>query len=670
MLICPHCQSENPEVNKFCRSCGSSLEYKICHNCETSIPLEAKQCSNCGASVQTVFWGIIAEEQPIKHKKPLPQPKQLVFSSNESPQAPIIETLDSKIKYLDRDRRYHLDFEQDEPLKPIYLSSSTSKLFQGQVIDLKPLQKSYLATIREEQTELFGELEQELDSSYLRVAQYWNLIGIPTHALPYLIMEQFTSVIPEIYDAWRYNNQGIVLLSDRSSWSLLTDTWLREDLPLMQILWSLNEILKLWNPLAQIECNISLLIKDNLRVDEDDSFCLQQLHINADGVKPSLADLGKIWRSWLNESGINNQNNLNRLIDRMIAEEFPTVEELIEQLQQINSEISEFDVNQITNEDEDLVLSSVNSAENELRELTDFTFFADEDKQQNINYDSETDEQPTMVLPMELASIVNASCTDIGIQRDHNEDFFGIQTTIITKENNWGTKVSAKGLYIVCDGMGGHAAGEVASSMAVETLQNYFQSHWQDTMPTKEIIEEGIFLANQTLYQTNIDNSRSGNGRMGTTLVMALLQDTALTIAHVGDSRIYRVTRQKGLEQLTLDHEVGQREINRGVEPEIAYARLDAYQLTQALGPRDDNYVRPEIQELEITEDSLILLCSDGLCDNDLLESHWETYLNPLISSNANLKEGLLELIDFANEYNGHDNVTAILIRIKLKPAL
>lgn len=670
MLICPHCQSENPEVNKFCCSCGSSLEYKICHNCETSIPLQAKQCSNCGASVQTVFWGIISEEQPIKHKKPLPQPKQLVFSSNESPQAPIIKSLDSKIKYLDRNQRYHLDFEQDEPLKPIYLSSSTSKLFQGQVIDLKPLQKTYLATIREEQTELFGELEQELNGSYLRVAQYWNLIGIPTHALPYLIMERFTSVIPEMYDAWRYNNQGIVLLSDRSSWSLLTDTWLREDLPLIQILWSLNEILKLWNPLAQIECNISLLIKDNLRVDEDDSFCLQQLHINADGVKPSLADLGKIWRSWLKESGITNQHNLNRLIDRMIAGEFPTVEELIERLQQINSEISEFDVDRITNDCEDLMLSSVDSAENELSELTDFTFFAEEDEQQNINYDSETDEQPTMVLPMELASIADASCTDIGIQRDHNEDFFGIQTTIITKENNWGTKIGAKGLYIVCDGMGGHAAGEVASSMTVETLQNYFQSHWQDTMPTKEIIEAGIFLANQTLYQTNIDNSRSGNGRMGTTLVMALLQDTALTIAHVGDSRIYRVTRQKGLEQLTLDHEVGQREINRGVEPEIAYARMDAYQLTQALGPRDDNYVRPEIQELEITEDSLILLCSDGLCDNDLLESHWETYLNPLISSNANLKEGLLELIDFANEYNGHDNVTAISIRIKLKPAL
>ena len=670
MLICPHCQSENPDVNKFCCSCGSSLEYKICHNCETSIPLQAKQCSNCGASVQTVFWGIISEEQPIKHKKPLPQPKQLVFSSNESPQVPIIKTLDSKKKYLDRNQRYHLDFEQDEPLKPIYLSSSTSKLFQGQVIDLKPLQKTYLATIREEQTELFGELEQELNGSYLRVAQYWNLIGIPTHALPYLIMERFTSVIPEMYDAWRYNNQGIVLLSDRSSWSLLTDTWLREDLPLIQILWSLNEILKLWNPLAQIECNISLLIKDNLRVDEDDSFCLQQLHINADGVKPSLADLGKIWRSWLKESGITNQHNLNRLIERMIAGEFPTVEELIERLQQINSEISEFDVDRITNDCEDLMLSSVDSAENELSELTDFTFFAEEDEQQNINYDSETDEQPTMVLPMELASIADASCTDIGIQRDHNEDFFGIQTTIITKENNWGTKIGAKGLYIVCDGMGGHAAGEVASSMAVETLQNYFQSHWQDTMPTKEIIEAGIFLANQTLYQTNIDNSRSGNGRMGTTLVMALLQDTALTIAHVGDSRIYRVTRQKGLEQLTLDHEVGQREINRGVEPEIAYARMDAYQLTQALGPRDDNYVRPEIQELEITEDSLILLCSDGLCDNDLLESHWETYLNPLISSNANLKEGLLELIDFANEYNGHDNVTAILIRIKLKPAL
>ena len=154
---------------------------------------------------------------------------------------------------------------------------------------------------------------------------------------------------------------------------------------------------------------------------------------------------------------------------------------------------------------------------------------------------------------------------------------------------------------------------------------------------------------------------------MGTTLVMALLRDTHCAIAHVGDSRIYRIGRKRGLEQLTLDHEVGQREVNRGVEAEIAYGRPDAYQLTQALGPRDNNYVRPEIQSLEITEDCLLLLCSDGLSDNRLIEQNWSQYLKPLISSSANLQDGLSKFINFANEHNGHDNITAVLIRIKLK---
>ena len=221
---------------------------------------------------------------------------------------------------------------------------------------------------------------------------------------------------------------------------------------------------------------------------------------------------------------------------------------------------------------------------------------------------------------------------------------------------------------MVCDGMGGHAAGEVASAMAVENLQTYFQTHWRSQLPDSKTIERGILLANEALYQTNINNSRSGSGRMGTTLVMALVQNTQLAIAHVGDSRIYRLSRKQGLEQLTLDHEVGQREINRGVEPEIAYGRPDAYQLTQALGPRENKYVRPEIQFIEITEDCLILLCSDGLSDYEFIEQNWSQYLKPLIKSEADLQSGLFEFVELANQHNGHDNITAVLLRIKLKP--
>ena len=227
--------------------------------------------------------------------------------------------------------------------------------------------------------------------------------------------------------------------------------------------------------------------------------------------------------------------------------------------------------------------------------------------------------------------------------------------------------------------MGGHAGGEVASALAVDTLRRFFQETWQNSpfvtngaaaLPTPEVLTEAVQLANKAIYDVNQQNARSGSGRMGTTLVMALLQDTEVAIAHVGDSRLYRYTRKRGLEQLTIDHEVGQREIQRGVDPEIAYARPDAYQLTQALGPRDEHFIKPDIQYIELNEDALLLLCSDGLSDNDLLEKHAKTHLDPLLSSQTNLDQGVNQLIELANQYNGHDNITAIAIRAKVRPNL
>jgi serine/threonine protein phosphatase PrpC len=104
------------------------------------------------------------------------------------------------------------------------------------------------------------------------------------------------------------------------------------------------------------------------------------------------------------------------------------------------------------------------------------------------------------------------------------------------------------------------------------------------------------------------------------------------------------------------------------VSREIAYARPDAYQLTQALGPRSEQFVNPDVQFLDLNEDTLFLICSDGLSDNDLIETHWQTHLNPLLSSRANLDQGIIQLIDLANEHNGNDNITAILIRVKVRP--
>lgn len=278
------------------------------------------------------------------------------------------------------------------------------------------------------------------------------------------------------------------------------------------------------------------------------------------------------------------------------------------------------------------------------------------------------EEVPTMAFAMQLYSLDHGGATDIGRRRRHNEDYFGIESHLSKKETPQGETIHARGLYIVCDGMGGHSAGEVASAMAVEILQQYFDQHWQEELPDEETIREGILLANEKLHEVNKEKARSGAGRMGTTLVMALVQDTQVAIAHVGDSRAYQINRYGDILQLTVDHEVGQREIAKGVPPEEAYSLSNAYQLTQALGPRNNSKVKPDIQYLEVQEDTLLLLCSDGLSDGDFVEEYGKTSLSPLLKSKANLEKGLLELISAANEKNGHDNITGVVVKLKMRP--
>jgi protein phosphatase len=283
--------------------------------------------------------------------------------------------------------------------------------------------------------------------------------------------------------------------------------------------------------------------------------------------------------------------------------------------------------------------------------------------------DDLTEALPTVILPNRVVGLEAFGVTDIGTDRHHNEDFFVIDNRCTQIMDSESVQVYTRGVYILCDGMGGHAQGEVASRMAAETLALFFTEHWQDTMPSEEAVKDAIFRANQTLHTLNESQTRLGSGRMGTTLVLATLQDTQFRFAHVGDSRLYQLTHQHGLRQLTVDHEVGQRDIGRGIAPEIAYARPEAYQLTQALGPRSSHSLNIEVQSLNLTEDSVFLLCSDGLTDNQLLERFQSTYLSPLLNFQISLEQGLHQLIELANRENGHDNVTVIAVRAKVLPA-
>lgn len=727
MLICPQCQFENPNTNKFCQRCGTSLTHKTCYDCDTQVPINAESCHNCGAFTGTVWWAIISQdldalslvtpsgvapqavseletsnvslvqesqnsvplaverdrspaETPPSGKKQVPdsssdppsleldppEAAQSLDPSEASSEEPTIEAeaawetedLESKasvslnaqstssplqeVIYLDPQQRYRL-LESLTPEK----TGAGVDLGYGiavRVLDCQPFQKSLLQAL----------IEQQSDEIY---PQSSHILGIPAIAQPYLALKSsYYPTVPNVHDAWQQEGEAVILLEDRSEWQLLSDLWDSEELSTLQILYWLDEIAQLWQALESWHCRQSLLEITNLRVDEDQVLGLVCLYPEPKDQQLSLEDLGQMWRRLFNNSQRTQLTSLGAVFRQLCTHEITTVQELRTQLEVIAQaeELSNYQEAALMNDDLSTPThSGMNSSPSALKE--DSTGNPD-------------DGGPTVILPMQLLSLDDVGCTDIGHQRDHNEDCFGIQTLVKRQENPMGRTLEGRGLYILCDGMGGHAAGEVASSMAVETLKRYFQENWQDQLPPEESIREAVRLANQEIYDVNQQNSWSGSGRMGTTLAMILIQNTTAVIAHVGDSRLYRLTRKGGLEQLTVDHEVGQREIKRGVESAIAYSRPDAYQLTQALGPRSEQFVNPDVKFLELNEDTLFVLCSDGLSDNELIEDHWQTHLAPLLSSRANLEQGIFQLIELANEHNGHDNITAILIRVKVRP--
>ncbi|HBE58069.1 MAG TPA: protein phosphatase [Cyanobacteria bacterium UBA11149] len=701
MLICLQCKFENPNTNKFCQQCGTSLIHKICHECHAQVPVNSENCHKCNAFIGTVWRAILTQEGNL----PLSQPDSLEEFPAELEKIPIdlggeeelqiqppvgvhreeneaesfsVKTItppaaedgnghqsptvtdlssvppqleekevgekqeqsSSEAIYLDTQSRYRL-------LEPPKLEESVNEGKTGnetfaRVLDCQPFQKSPLRLLLESVPEAKNTESQST-----------KIIGIPAIANPYLALKKlYHNIIPDIHDAWEENGKSIVLLEDRSQWQLLSELWGGEDIPTGQILSWLDEMTELWQALEHWHCRQSLLEISNLRVDKYGVFCLESLYQEAQDEPLTLEDLGQTWRKLFSTSQRTQLTSLGTVFQDLCAHEITSVEELRSRLTQIAT------VEQaITVSPQPEILFSDFPVE-EPRE----------DNMVQITADESNSKDPTIILPMKLLSLDDVGRTDIGHTRDHNEDCFGIRRQVQKQETPKSLTVDARGLYILCDGMGGHLGGEIASAMAVESLTKYFEDHWQDQLPTEETIREAISIANQAIYNLNQQEARSGSARMGTTLVMILIQNTKVAIAHVGDSRVYRLTRRDGLEQLTIDHEVGQREIMRGVDPAIAYNRHDAYQLTQALGPRSDEFVNPDVKFLDLDKDTLFILCSDGLSDRDLIEIHWQDALAPLLRSHANLDQGVDRLIDLANEHNGCDNITSILIRVKVRP--
>jgi protein phosphatase len=651
MLICPQCKFENPNTNKFCQSCGTSLTHKFCPECSTEIPVDAQSCHNCGAQCGTVWWAIIAKKASIVERVGGGDEGENSTLSSLSSLAPNYELLVGS--YLDSQQRYQL-------LDPPLLSQeeiATHTEVCVRVLDCQPYEISLIEAV-------LGNQQQGVVTLSEGVSE------IPSLAKLYIDLQSQTHPeIPLIHDAWQQGDTQVVLIEDRSDWQCLLDLWQEETTSSLQLLHWCYQMTQLWAVLEPVGCRQSLLDLSNLRLDEDQTLALRQLYLEPLNSQPitessenaktqqepplTIQALGRVWQALFRQSQRTQFGSVVQMLGDLELGKIETIAQLRSRLEVISSELEVPETAIPPKEEEHSTAPTIM----QLDELED------------IN--ARTDDLPTIVLSMQLSSLEDAGRTDVGRQRDHNEDFFGIETKIHKLEFPKSRVLQAQGLYILCDGMGGHAGGEVASELAVNTLRQYFQQHWiTNQLPTEHSIREAVYLANEAIYELNQQDARSGVGRMGTTLVILLIQGNQAAVAHVGDSRLYRLTRKQGLEQITVDHEVGQREIARGVEQSIAYARPDAYQLTQALGPRDRHSINPDVEFFEINEDTLVLLASDGLSDNNLLEIHWQTHLEPLLSSGANLERGVTDLIDLANQYNGHDNITGILIRAKVRPNL
>jgi serine/threonine protein phosphatase PrpC len=247
-----------------------------------------------------------------------------------------------------------------------------------------------------------------------------------------------------------------------------------------------------------------------------------------------------------------------------------------------------------------------------------------------------------------------ATATDPGMVRSHNEDSIASD--------------ASRGLAVLADGMGGYNAGEVASGIATTVitteLQQLLEQHPAHTIDAKtgktiaeSMLREQVAKANTSIYQAA--QSQPQYAGMGTTLVVALFYDNKVAVAHIGDSRLYRLRRDE-LSQVTNDHSLLQEQIDSGLlTKEQARHSANKNLVTRALGI--DATVEAEIHEYETQVGDIYLLCSDGLCDM-VTDEDIGMALHTL---GGNLALCAQHLVQTANDNGGRDNVSVILVRVQ-----
>ncbi len=461
---------------------------------------------------------------------------------------------------------------------------------------------------------------------------------IPAAIAPYLKLSPYQLHIPQAY--------GLLLPPEDNPHS---EVWLLEQVPvysrgklaaglmpeltscwqntsaLQQLDWLL-QIAQLWQPLSNEGVVASLLKPELLRV-EGSLVRLLQLLPQRQNIS-NLKDLGQLWLTWLPGAHSAIGNFFQQLCQQIIAGQIRTSEHLGAILDQAIAEVGRSVASQIqifTRSDTGPIR----------RRNEDSCYPTSPSKEQWAMAESVWHKHP-----------ITADAP--------SPDFLP--------------------LAMVCDGIGGHEGGDVASRMAIEVIQKQVQllpNGFSQENSGDLLLQLETFAsqANETISQQNDTEKRQDRQRMGTTLVMAIARAHELYITHIGDSRVYRITRT-GCHQVTLDDDIASREVRLG------YALYrDAIQqpasgsLVQALGMGSSALLHPTVQRFIVDEECIFLLCSDGLSDRDRVEQYWESELLPVLEGKVDLATAGDRLVEIGNQQNGHDNVTVALVHCQLQPS-
>jgi protein phosphatase len=448
---------------------------------------------------------------------------------------------------------------------------------------------------------------------------------LPKQVISYLKLYQERLHLPQVYGFVSTAAVGDIFLLENvpidktgNLYPTITDVW-QQATAVRQIYW-LWQILQLWQPLSELGVAGSLLIPDNLRVQ---GWCVRLLELQES--QSSLKQLGESWQSLIVSAKTPAAPGLQNLVQQMCASEVK-LEALATQLNRL-----------------------------------------------------------LLALAAELPlSLKVAGVTDTGPELIQNEDncypvFGDLEDSLLPR------------VSIVCDGIGGHEGGEVASQLAVQSVKLQIRALLSEVAEQAELvppellqqqIEASLRVVNNVICTCNNEQKRQGRERMATTLVMAVqvlqrvqtttdyLSENAheLYLANVGDSRAYWITRNY-CQLLTVDDDVVTREVRHARSLyRKALQRPDATALTQALGTKDGEFLRPVVQRFILEEDGILLLCSDGLSDNNWVEQSWQDYAVPVLNGRLSVEDAVRNWVNLANQKNGHDNTSVVLTHCRISP--